>query len=628
MPQTVSAVQEALNREGVTRVELAPDPDGSDNVLGDGSDWDTDALTVPADKTLLLEESVDLLVAADNSVTVNGTASLGGGLTNHGAVTVNSSNTLKVTGTFTSDGSLTVSAAGSASGVSGPGHVVAGQGITVTGGSFSCAGTVEGPVRMEGGSLNLADGELRAADTAIALSVKSGVSLTLTGGRISNDGTGPALALLETPVLPEVEDLKTVIRAKTSALVLPMPADWAAVQRDDTYYYLTPCFAVTLNTDGGTISSGNVTQYTYGVGATLPTAVTKEHHSFAGWYDNAEHSGTAVTAIGADASGNKTFYAAWTPDSYTVTLNTDGGTISSGNVTQYTYGVGATLPAAGSITKDYHSFAGWYDNEEFTGEPVTAILATDTGDKTFYAKWTRNNIYYTLTTGEKDTLTLAFYGTEQPAPEGGKTGIVAAEGYPFDESAEDYSLYLDFAAPWSVGENEGEKYFNAESITSIIIAEDIAPISTAHWFYGCAAVSEITGIEKLHTSDVTDMSGMFSGCGNLVNLNLTGFDTANVKDMSFTFRGCGSLTSLDVSSFNTGNVMDMSSMFSGCSGLTKIYASDSFTTANVTGSDNMFSECTNLVGGADTAFDSNHADKTYARIDGGRTDPGYFTAKS
>lgn len=41
----------------------------------------------------------------------------------------------------------------------------------------------------------------------------------------------------------------------------------------------------------------------------------------------------------------------------------------------------------------------------------------------------------------------------------------------------------------------------------------------------------------------------------------------------------------------------------------------------------MFKEATNLVGGSGTKYNSSYADKTYAHIDGGTSNPGYFTAK-
>ena len=236
-------------------------------------------------------------------------------------------------------------------------------------------------------------------------------------------------------------------------------------------------YTVTLNTNGGTINSGNVTSYTTGTAVTLPTDVTKTadagySYSFDGWYTQSE-GGDKVTAIASSDSGDKTFYAHWAsnpksyavsvtpgsngtavakvgentvteaavgstvtlvatpntyyefkkwsdlqgnsvissltenpatftmpsgavsfsaefaPKSYAVTLNTQGGTINSGNVTSYTYGTGATLPS--DVTKaedaDYtYAYDGWW-TDATAGTNVSSISATDSGDKTFYAHW-------------------------------------------------------------------------------------------------------------------------------------------------------------------------------------------------------------------------------------------------
>lgn len=80
----------------------------------------------------------------------------------------------------------------------------------------------------------------------------------------------------------------------------------------------------------------------------------------------------------------------WTAPTYTVTLHANGGTINSGNVTGYTYGVGATLPTVGDMTYTGHTFKGWYDNEGLTGSPVTAIGGTEMGNKEYWAKWEIN----------------------------------------------------------------------------------------------------------------------------------------------------------------------------------------------------------------------------------------------
>ena len=69
----------------------------------------------------------------------------------------------------------------------------------------------------------------------------------------------------------------------------------------------------------------------------------------------------------------------------------------------------------------------------------------------------------------------------------------------------------------------------------------------------------------------------------------------------------------------------MRNMFMTCRNLQTIYVSDSWSTKYVTMSDKMFRNCSKLVGGQGTTYSSSHVDKTYARIDGGPSNPGYFT---
>lgn len=118
----------------------------------------------------------------------------------------------------------------------------------------------------------------------------------------------------------------------------------------------------------------------------------------------------------------------WTVPTYAVTLHPNGGTINSGNVTSYTYGVGETLPTAGDMTYTGHTFKGWYDNENLTGSPVTAIGGTETGNKEYWAKWEINQ--YTITVkpenGKADITITQDYGTNITAP-----ADPTREGYTF-----------------------------------------------------------------------------------------------------------------------------------------------------------------------------------------------------
>ena len=67
-------------------------------------------------------------------------------------------------------------------------------------------------------------------------------------------------------------------------------------------------------------------------------------------------------------------------------------------------------------------------------------------------------------------------------------------------------------------------------------------------------------------------------------------------------------------------------MFYGCGTLTTIIVSDSFEVPSGANSDKMFYSCSSIVGGAGTTYDDNQIDATYAHIDGGFDNPGYFTA--
>jgi surface protein len=125
------------------------------------------------------------------------------------------------------------------------------------------------------------------------------------------------------------------------------------------------------------------------------------------------------------------------------------------------------------------------------------------------------------------------------------------------------------------------------------------------------------------------MVRMFSSCSGLTSLDLSSFNTANVTGMNYMFNGCSNLTSLDLSSFNTSRVTEIRYMFRGSNNLRTIYVGNSWSTATVTYSTDMFYNCTSLVGGQGTTWNSsNPTDKTYAHIDGGPSNPGYFTDNS
>ena len=174
-----------------------------------------------------------------------------------------------------------------------------------------------------------------------------------------------------------------------------VPADVTTL----TVQWTAPTYAVTLHTNGGTINNGNVTEYTYGVGAALPTDVTRTGYTFKGWYDNEGLTGDPVTAIGNTETGNKEYWAKWEINQYTITYDLAGGT-ADGNPNTYTIETGAfTLK---NPTKSGYTFTGWSGTGLDGENNMTVTIHTgSTGNRTYTAHWRYNGSghsysYYTI----------------------------------------------------------------------------------------------------------------------------------------------------------------------------------------------------------------------------------------
>ena len=182
-----------------------------------------------------------------------------------------------------------------------------------------------------------------------------------------------------------------------------VPADVTTL----TVQWTAPTYAVTLNTNGGTINNGNVTSYTYGVGATLPTAddMTYTGYTFKGWYDNENLTGSPVTAIGGTETGNKEYWAKWEINQYTITFDTNGGS-EIAPITQ-DYGTAITAPA--DPTRKGYTFKGW-DREIPKTMPAENM--------TVKAQWEINQYAITFDTngGSEIAPITQDYGTAITAP--------------------------------------------------------------------------------------------------------------------------------------------------------------------------------------------------------------------
>ena len=174
-----------------------------------------------------------------------------------------------------------------------------------------------------------------------------------------------------------------------------------------------------------------------------------------------------------------------------------------------------------------------------------------------------------------------------------------------------------------------ECMFNTcESLTSL----DLSGLDTSSvtnmttLFTRCSKLTSLN-LNSWKTSSVTSMRAMFQLCKALISLDVSGWNISSVTDMSLMFGSCTALASLDLSGWDTQNVTTMSMMFNYCTSLATIYVGNGWNTDKITSNNSysMFSKCTSLVGGKGTTYDSSKIDKTYAHIDGGTSNPGYFT---
>ena len=154
---------------------------------------------------------------------------------------------------------------------------------------------------------------------------------------------------------------------------------------------LSGTLVITFDPDNGDQSITQEVNWSKDGAALTAPASTNEGHSLDGWYYDNNGTETKWNFDTDTVKCTMTLKAKWELSTYSVTLQTDGGTIASGKeVTGYTYGTGAILPTAADITREGYRFDGWYADSSFSGSPITEISATDTGNKTLYAKWTRN----------------------------------------------------------------------------------------------------------------------------------------------------------------------------------------------------------------------------------------------
>ncbi|MBT9771144.1 hypothetical protein GPK74_14600 [Coprococcus catus] len=270
-----------------------------------------------------------------------------------------------------------------------------------------------------------------------------------------------------------------------------------------TVQWTAPTYTVTLHANGGTINNGNVIEYTYGVGATLPTDVTRTGYTFKGWYYNENLTGSPVTAIGDTETGNKEYWANWEINQYTVTVKPENGEADI-TITQ-DYGTPITAP---TLTREGYQFNGWdkafpttmpAENLTITAQwrdiaaPTGEIKIAENDWKSFLNTITfglffkdTQTVTVTATDNSGETVTIEYLLSEKALAESELAGMTfTAYSAPFSINPDnEYVIYakltdtsgnvayintngivLDGTSPVITGIEAGKTYCAAQTIT-------------------------------------------------------------------------------------------------------------------------------------------------------------------
>ena len=208
-------------------------------------------------------------------------------------------------------------------------------------------------------------------------------------------------------------------------------------------------------------------------------------------------------------------------------------------------------------------------------------------------------------------------------------GTIKLYRVPNESNPETYTVYILSEGSIYANENCSHAFFALESLESLRMENfDTSKVTNMSTMFCQLYSMEELDISNLNTSNVTNMNSAFSYNKKLTTLDLSSLDTSNVTNMSTMVAHCDNLETLDLRGFDTSNVTNMWAMFTDCTNLKTIYVDSDWNTNKVESNYWIFHNCNSLVGGNGTAWDSSHADElSYARIDGGESNPGYFTFK-
>ncbi|MBP5601848.1 MAG: InlB B-repeat-containing protein [Treponema sp.] len=338
---------------------------------------------------------------------------------------------------------------------------------------------------------------------------------------------------------------------------------------------------------------------------------------------------------------DETYTALFTPIEYTISYSGLPSNIENLNTTTYT--VESNDFGIKSIRNGSTIYL-WFDAET-GGNKVSVIEKGSMGDKSLYAR-AFDITYFDLKKGSDineifsdsenlNASTATSFRASASSPANATFYLDSAEtSVPvwYDEESKTIYYYLPEGGILRLNENSSYMFQFMRKLTYIETSDfDTSTVKNmGNMFCGTNSLISLD-VSMFDTSKVESMDNTFKECEKLTSLDISNFNTSKLKYMNGMFFLCCKLVTLDFSNFDINNVIGIEDVFGYCSNLTTIFVAadaDWESSENLDYNDVMFEQCNNLVGGAGTEYDAEKIDKTYARVDGGTTSPGYFTVKN
>lgn len=209
------------------------------------------------------------------------------------------------------------------------------------------------------------------------------------------------------------------------------------------------------------------------------------------------------------------------------------------------------------------------------------VIALYKGDKKIIKKYKGTQVVYDSTPKKNNILSFEFTGTSE------KYYINDVE---YTATSSPFSIEIKDTITSCANMFGGLANKTITAITSI--PDTTMSKDMNRMFVVCTGVTDFSVVKTMNTSSCTNMYQMFAMIG-AKELDLSHFDTSNVTDMSFMFTSSTYLEKLNVKGWNTKNVTTMQQMFNACSGLTELDLSG-WDVTSVTDFGSMFARCFSL----------------------------------